>query len=83
MKPIIRQTRGPGMNLGIKKPRKIPATPKDIASAVSTKTVYGKTAAGKATPAEKLSYLPPDSGAQGGKPRMTSKVRASKTSKLF
>jgi len=30
MKPLIRQMKGPGMNEGMKKPRKIPALPKPI-----------------------------------------------------
>lgn len=62
MKPAVRQTRGPGMNLGLKKPRKgyIPQ-PKpfkgETAADIAAKEGKGKT----------TSLLPPDSGMK--KPR--------------
>lgn len=58
MKPAVRQTKGPGMNRGLKKPRKVPAAPKPIADAKMP-------GMGKAsTPA---SYLPVQGLAKGGK----------------
>lgn len=58
MKAAVRQVRGPGMNLGLKKPRKKPAEPKPYAPSRAMK------AAMKGDP---VSYLPPEG--KGGKPR--------------
>jgi len=65
----IKQMRGPGMNLGLKKPRKKPAEPKPYAPSRELK------AAMKADP---VSYLPPEG--KGGKTRApkTAKVRRGK-----
>ena len=58
MKAAVRQMRGPGMNLGLKKPRKKMAEPKPYTPSREQK------AALKDKPA---SYLPPEG--KGGKPR--------------
>lgn len=66
MKPAVRQMRGPGMNLGLKKPRKKMPAPKPIKSASAT-----------AARAETVSYLPPEQAV--GKPRARkSKVLSNK-----
>lgn len=67
MKPAIKQMRGPGMNLGLKKPRKTPAAPKPYAPSRAMK------AATKAAP---VSYLPPEGKA--GKPRAPKAPKAPK-----
>ena len=56
MKTVVKQTRGPGMNLGLKKPRKKPAEPKPYTPSRAMK------AARKGDP---VSYLPPEG--KGGK----------------
>lgn len=56
MKPAVRQMRGPGMNLGLKKPRKKMAEPKDYPKPKLLKASAGTS-----------SYLP-DLGPDG-KPR--------------
>lgn len=61
MKPAVRQKRGPGMNLGLKKPRKKPAEPKPY-----TPSREMKQALAMDTP----SYLP---DGQVGKPRKRAK----------
>lgn len=58
MKPMVRQIKGPGMNRGMSKPRKIAARPKPIADA----KVPGM---GKAS--DSSSYLPQQTMAKGGK----------------
>ena len=67
MKPAVRQMRGPGMNLGLKKPRKKPAEPKPYTPSRELK------AAMKGDP---VSYLPPEGKA--GKPRAPKAVKARK-----
>lgn len=57
MKPAVRQTKGPGMNRGLKKPRKVPAAPKPIADATLP----------KAQASAPDSYLPTQGLAKGGK----------------
>ena len=57
MKPAVRQTKGPGMNRGLPKRRKIPAQPKPIADA----KVPGMKAS------DSSSYLPTQNLAKGGK----------------
>ena len=54
MKPSVHQVKGPGMNLGLKKPRKIPAQPKPVSEP-------------KVSSAEPSSYLPAQGLAKGGK----------------
>ena len=54
----IKQMRGPGMNLGLKKPRKKPAEPKPYTPSREMKA---------ATKDKPVSYLPPEG--KGGKPR--------------
>lgn len=54
MKPAVRQVKGPGMNLGRKKLRKIPAQPKPISEP-------------KISSAEPSSYLPQQALAKGGR----------------
>jgi hypothetical protein len=61
MKPAVRQTRGPGMNRGMKKPRKKPGEPKPY---TPSRAMTQATKAGKST-----SYLPSDPLVGLGKPR--------------
>lgn len=63
----VKQMRGPGMNLGLKKPRKKPAEPKPYTPSREAK------AALKAKP---VSYLPPEGKA--GKPRAPKAPKAPK-----
>lgn len=58
MKPMVRQIKGPGMNRGMSKPRKIAAQPKPIADAKMS-------GMGKAS--NSSSYLPVQGLAKGGK----------------
>ena len=58
MKPMVRQTKGPGMNRGLPKRRKIPAQPKPIADAKMP---------GTGAASDSSSYLPTQSLAKGGK----------------
>lgn len=67
MKTAVKQMRGPGMNLGLKKPRKKPAEPKPYAPSRAMK------AAMKADP---VSYLPTEGKA--GKPRAPKSPKAPK-----
>jgi hypothetical protein len=67
MKTTVKQMRGPGMNLGLKKPRKKPAEPKPYTPSREQK------AALKGNP---VSYLPPEG--KGGKPRAPKAVKAPK-----
>lgn len=59
MAPLIRQTRGPGMNRGLKKPRKKPKEPEDYKPPREKKLTLAEAASG--------SYLP--GVGDGGKPR--------------
>lgn len=71
MTPAVRQKRGPGMNLGLKKPRKnFIAKPKPYKPSREMKD---------ALKAESVSYLPPEG--KGGKTRApkTAKVRKGKS----
>lgn len=61
MKAAVRQKRGPGMNLGLKKPRKKPAEPKPYTPSREMK---------RALVADTPSYLP---AGQGGKSRKRGK----------
>ena len=67
MKSAVKQMRGPGMNLGLKKPRKKPAEPKPFTPSREQK------AAMKSKP---TSYLPPEG--KGGKPRAPKAAKAPK-----
>lgn len=58
-KPPVRQVKGPGMNMGMKKPRRVPAQPKD----------YTKPSAKSMRPAFTGAYLPWDTlGGKESKP---------------
>jgi hypothetical protein len=72
MKTAVKQTRGPGMNLGLKKPRKKPAEPKPYTPSRAMK------AASKADP---VSYLPPEG--KGGKPRAPRAAKSPKSKAPF
>ena len=63
MAPVIRQTRGPGMNKGLKKPRKKPKEPEPYTPPREKKQVQSQAATG--------SYIP-GFGA-GGKPKRSRK----------
>lgn len=73
----VKQMRGPGMNLGLKKPRKKPAEPKPFKPSREQKA---------ALKGQAPSYLPPD-GAMAGKPRAPKPPKGLKSkatsSKLF
>lgn len=72
MKAAVKQMRGPGMNLGLKKPRKTPPEPKPFVQSKAMK------AAAKATP---VSYLPPEGKA--GKPRAPKAKKGQKSKAPF
>lgn len=55
----VKQIKGPGMNMGMKKPRKQPGQPKDYGKPASQKMVKG--------PAFTGSYLPDTLGLMGKK----------------
>ena len=77
MKSAVRQMRGPGMNLGLKKPRKKAADPKPYVQSRAMK---------KATKADAPSYLPdekPAKAARVSKLRTRRAGKVSSSSKLF
>lgn len=55
----VRQVKGPGMNMGMKKPRRVPGQPKDYGKPASQKMAKG--------PAFTGSYLPDPLGMAGKK----------------
>lgn len=65
MKPAVRQTKGPGMNLGLKKPRFGFSTPKPYVPSKATKDTLKTT---EKSVSKGASYLPED---KPGKPKKT------------
>ena len=72
MKASVRQMRGPGMNRGLKKPRKKPAEPEPYTPSREQKA---------ATKVKSVSYLPPEG--KGGKPRPPKAPKAPRSKAPF